>query len=311
MVAVLAAAPAAGDDGANDPGERERLEREVRALREEIAGRALLRDLALIPAQASALLPLARRAAALGRAHEEAEARLRVEFEAALRDFRAEDMRDRGFSPTVERKAGGLEHRMKELRRESAEAVNAIEREAETLLTPGQRLTVETAGPARRLPVPPRPKEGSLRGGPEVLERLLELRRMPDAAFRREREKLVVRILSEVAKRGPFAGPGAAPGPVGSDTGEAARERDRIGAVLDRIRGMTEGEIEERCLEIVEEFRPRTEAAEASRRLREIRKGQYGEVGPLGRMLSQPVAAALLEEIAARGRPAEAAGRSD
>ncbi len=202
---VVAAQPA--DDPAPAPAapaaatEAESLAREAAALLREARARLLLQEARLTPAQAGALLPLARRAAALAAAHEEESAPVRRLFEVALREFREEDLRDRGFTPEVERRVGGLERRVEEMGRAHSERLEAIEREAEAVLTQEQRALRAARAYDLMVGLAPRTEAGETA---RRLREVLEDRFGPACPFARAlSEPMAEGLLRELARTGP------------------------------------------------------------------------------------------------------------
>jgi hypothetical protein len=112
---------------------------QVQTLREEITLLNLLNGLNLTDEQSRNILNLAKEASAIREGSLMENAQLLAEFKAALLNLR-EGLADKNWKPDseLEKRAGQLNHKLKETREKTSDRLQALAEEAKGVLTPGQ-----------------------------------------------------------------------------------------------------------------------------------------------------------------------------
>jgi len=187
--------------GQDDPGGELARKIQSQQQRELAASQKLLDELKLTRGQARRLLPILDKAGALYIESYDREAKLLPELHSALTALAAEDRLNRGFTPTVERRAGQLGREEKELREAATEELAELERQAARILTSAQRQAIGL--PARGTDKPGLPGDGarSVSGG-QPPDDAAELERWRLGVLRAELDALNARKHRQLGRLG-------------------------------------------------------------------------------------------------------------
>src|SRR3989338_2133550 len=137
--------------------------KQIAALREDINLLNLLNGLNLTDEQSSRVMNLATEARAVRQGSLGENAQLLNEFKETLLTLK-EGVMDKNWrpDPEIEKKAGQLNHKLKELKEESFTRLQVLEGEAKGVLTPGQLAIIEDYKPCL---IPPKDLKSPTRAG--------------------------------------------------------------------------------------------------------------------------------------------------
>jgi hypothetical protein len=130
---------AAGAAFCAENDEADRLRDEIRDLNQEIQSYRTADRLQLRHDQMRELLPLVREARDTAERHAEEWRRVLEKQKVAFTAFKAEDLRDAGFSAEVEKRASEAEHEGREVKKKFYDRINELEKKAEAVLNEPQR----------------------------------------------------------------------------------------------------------------------------------------------------------------------------
>lgn len=249
---------------------------------EELEARALAwgvqRRLEITDEQAKTLLDLAKQADVARVEYEARLATLRKEQVKAFTAFREEDIKNVGFTPSVERNAGAAEHQEKVLGKAYADRIEAIAKKAP--LTEEQITLLGLYRPGKLeaifVKLPP------LR--PELAQFVRKLRSKSAAEFERQHETLRDEFLRVIGART-------------SEVDDLASFLASIDEAMKQIRALAEDRVDRDVPRIVRKASPKTREEELREGLGEIHKQKYGEIGPVGKLLLLP---AMIETLSKR-----------
>ena len=303
-------------------GGRPSLEREVERLKEEIYAIHLVNRLQLTPNQIDFLLAqLERVRPYLASFEEELPAVYALQRE-AFREFRAEDEANRGFSPQVEQHAARALHRKKALEEKRNRVLESLARPVYEILTEEQRRIVDAYRPVLF-------DRKGWGGGPgawewrirTVRESLLEAVRLPEGAYRREKKRIVRRMVNVFpphllgpVKRALYRGRGrkarAARPPAGPASERENRDQvtARLGELLDELRALPEAEARAEIDRVVEERIFASRVRQVEMEIRRIQRSKHEGPSKAARYLLNPGLVPYLEKLRKRARPAERRG---
>lgn len=215
--------------------------------------------------QARAILDLAKEADRARVEYEAKIAALRKEQLKAFTAFREEDLKNAGFTPSVERAAGSAEHEEKVLGKAYADRIEAIAKRSP--VTVDFELRIEPLLLAKAPPL-----------RPELANFVRKLCSKTPAEFERQREALRDEFLRVIDAR----------------TSEVDDLASFLAAIDDAMKQIREGGD---VVRIIRKAAPRTREELLREGLGEIHKQKYGEIGPTGRFLLLP---ALIEVLSKR-----------
>ena len=179
--------------GAGTPKQRT----ELRDLGREVVSLQLVAKLKLSPSQRQALYPVVEQAAAAAADYERRQAELLPPRLEAYAAFKAEDEKDQGFTPEVERRTARLHHQELELRGEYMKRVGPLEDQVRKILTPEQLAQVETYDPrAEARAAGGAGSRGKHNGRRHALAQ--RVRGMSDAEFRKQLPRLTQEHLRRI-----------------------------------------------------------------------------------------------------------------
>ena len=170
-----------------------RAQQELRGLEAEIGAYATVDTVLPNPEQLKQWFEIAQEARTLREDYENDLAKLRDRQHDAFEAFRAEALKNQGFTPKVERKAGAADHQETVLEERFKGKINGLEESVRKILDDGQVRTFESLSPRNLLAVYIKPK---------VTEKLPEelgyfvrsLRQLSEADFDRQRRSLSERF---------------------------------------------------------------------------------------------------------------------
>jgi hypothetical protein len=301
MVAVLAAVEtSAAEEPPESPGG------EVAALKEEIHAINLINLLDLSVSQIDVILEQSRRARPwIDARREELKAIYPRQVE-VFREFKAEDERNCGLSDRIMRAAGRAEHAEKEVDERVFARLNRFSLKVYEALTREQILTVERYQPFL-FPQEHRDREMRKKSDSRiklVKDTLIETSGMSDKRYRQRKEKLVERILDQLprpqpvpAKKDRKKSAGKRAAAKAAPVEDEAAVRERIGAVLDEVRLMSEREVEERYMVIIENDLVPSKKDQLVREMYEIARSKHATPNNVSRYLLNPDVVPYLEKI--------------
>ena len=177
--------------------------RQVHMLREDINLLNLLNGLNLTDEQSGRIMDLAIEARTIKQGSLEGDTQLLNEFKEALLALK-EGIMDKNWrpDPELEKRAGQLNHRFKEIREETFTRLQTLEEEVRGVLTPGQLAIIEDYKPCL---IPPKDLKSPTRAGQafdaEPIERFLtKVRYIPTERYAKVRETLVEEFLDRLEK---------------------------------------------------------------------------------------------------------------
>lgn len=223
--------------------------KQIEALREDINLLNLLNGLNLTDEQSSRVMNLAAEARAVRQGSLEENAQLLNEFKETLFTLK-EGIMDKNWrpDPEIEKKAGQLNHRLKELKEEGFTRLQALEGEAKGVLTPGQLAIIEDYKPCL---IPPKDLKSPTRAGQAFdtapAERFLtRARSIPDERYARARDILTEGFLDRLEKHlGPLP--------------DKTAKREEVLRVIEQARAMTDEEFALEKEDMASKLAPRPE----------------------------------------------------
>ncbi|HHT9155720.1 MAG TPA: hypothetical protein ACFYD5_07895 [Candidatus Tripitaka sp. YC43] len=224
--------------------------RQVEALREDINLLNLLNGLNLTDEQSSRVMNLAAEARAIKQGRLEENAQLLNEFKETLAILK-EGIMDKNWrpDPEIEKKAGQLNHRLKELKEEGFTRLQALEGEAKGVLTPGQLAIIEDYKPCL---IPPKDLKSPTRAGQAfdtapVEKFLTRVRSIPAERYARARDILTEEFLDRLEKHlGPLP--------------DKTAKREEVLRVIEQARTMTDEEFALEKEDMASKLAPKPEA---------------------------------------------------
>ncbi|MEK7821833.1 MAG: hypothetical protein AAB260_02195 [Planctomycetota bacterium] len=224
--------------------------KQIEALREDINLLNLLNGLNLTDEQSSRVMNLAAEARAVRQGSLEENVQLLNEFKETLLTLK-EGIMDKNWrpDPEIEKKAGQLNHRLKELKEESFTRLQALEGEAKGVLTPGQLAIIEDYKPCL---IPPKDLKSPTRAGQAFdtapVERFLtRARSIPAERYARARDTLTEEFLDRLEKHlGPLP--------------DKTAKREEVLRVIEEARTMTDEEFALEKEDMASKLAPKPEA---------------------------------------------------
>ncbi|MDI6759692.1 MAG: hypothetical protein QMD05_02580 [Candidatus Brocadiaceae bacterium] len=206
--------------------------KQVEALREDINLLNLLNGLNLTDEQSSRIMNLATEARAIKQGSFAENAQLLNEFKETLSILK-EGIMDKNWrpDPEIEKKAGRLNHRLRELKEEHFTRLQVLEGEAKGVLTPGQLAIIEDYKPCL---IPPKDLKSPTRAGQAFdtapVERFLtRARSIPAERYAKARDTLTEEFLDRLEKHlGPLP--------------DKTAKREEVLRVIEQARTMTDEE---------------------------------------------------------------------
>ncbi|OHB91104.1 MAG: hypothetical protein A3E19_02595 [Planctomycetes bacterium RIFCSPHIGHO2_12_FULL_52_36] len=206
--------------------------KQIAALREDINLLNLLNGLNLTDEQSSRVMNLATEARAVRQGSLGENAQLLNEFKETLLTLK-EGVMDKNWrpDPEIEKKAGQLNHKLKELKEESFTRLQVLEGEAKGVLTPGQLAIIEDYKPCL---IPPKDLKSPTRAGQAFdtapVERFLtRARSIPAERYAKARDTLTEEFLDRLEKHlGPLP--------------DKTAKREEVLRVIEEARTMTDEE---------------------------------------------------------------------
>ncbi|HHT9156585.1 MAG TPA: hypothetical protein ACFYEA_03215 [Candidatus Tripitaka californicus] len=206
--------------------------KQIEVLREDINLLNLLNGLNLTDEQSSRVMNLATEARAVKQGSLKENAQLLNEFKETLLTLK-EGIMDKNWrpDPEIEKKAGQLNHRLKELKEEGFTRLQTLEGEAKGVLTPGQLAIIEDYKPCL---IPPKDLKSPTRAGQAFdtapAEKFLtKARSIPAERYARARDTLTEEFLDRLEKHlGPLP--------------DKTAKREEVLRVIEQARAMTDEE---------------------------------------------------------------------
>jgi hypothetical protein len=265
---------------------------EIGQLREEISLSNLLNGLYLTNDQMRQVLAYAKEAQALRQQYRTQNTALSGQMVEAFRALKEDVVTGNGISDEVGKRAAGLNHQAKELREEMGRELCGIEKKVESVLTDGQKQTIREFKacllPPRKLGQPER--AGQAHDAEPTVRMLKRVRQMPARAYQLRRDTIISRVLEREAEDAGLVTNGA----------ERTQEHQRLAALLDKVRGMSDVEFSLKKQALAEEvIRPILEA-EAKHQQAVEELARPNTLGKTGHFLLNPAIVPVLEQKLAR-----------